>query len=121
MIVHPLTLGALRRSKDTQNRYLLDLSRGPAALESGEEDRIWGVRVCQTTQIAAGTAIVMSVAAGGAVGWIRMGLTVEFNPYGDGTGTGWATNTYSWRAEERISLSVPRPAAINVVTGLPVT
>ena len=29
------------------------------------------------------------------------------------------TMPHSWRAEERISLSVPRPGAINIVTGLP--
>jgi len=74
------------------------------------------VPVRQTTQCPDGTAIVMSIASGAAVGWLRMGLTVEFNPWGD---TEWATNTYSWRAEERISLSVPRPAAINIVSGLP--
>jgi hypothetical protein len=58
----------------------------------------------------------MSIQAGAVVGWVRMGLRVEFNPWGD---TEWTTNTYSWRAEERISLSVPPPAAISIVTGLP--
>jgi hypothetical protein len=117
VIVHPSTLGALCRPKDLQNRYLLDVYLGPAALDQrAEEESIWGVRTCQSTMCPAGSAVVMSIQSGAAVGWIRMSLTVEFNSWGD---TEWKTNTYSWRAEERISLSVPRPAAINIVTGLP--
>jgi hypothetical protein len=75
-----------------------------------------------STQVPDGTAIVMSIQGGAAVGWIRMGLELMYNPYGGTTDAGvdlWRTNQYSWRAEERISLSVPRPAAICVVTNLP--
>jgi hypothetical protein len=53
-----------------------------------------------------------------------MGLELMYNPYGGTTDAGvdlWRTNQYSWRAEERISLSVPRPAAICVVTNLSTT
>jgi HK97 family phage major capsid protein len=123
IVTSPETLGALRRQKDLQNRYLLDVVRGPAGLDQrAEEENLWGVRTCQSTQCPPGTGIVMSIQAGAAVGWIRMGLTVEFNPYGGTVGGTelWSGNLYSWRADERISLSVPRPAAINVVTGLPV-
>ena len=122
VIVHPETLGALRREKDSMGRYILAADRGPGEIDqSGEEERIWGVRTVQTTQMPAGQALVMSIQQGAAVGWIRMGMMVEFNPYGgtvDGTEL-WSTNTYSWRADTRISLSVPRPAANNLVTGLP--
>ena len=53
--------------------------RGPGSLDQrAEEENLWGVRTVQTTQIASGTAIVMSIQAGAAVGWVRMGLTVEF-------------------------------------------
>jgi hypothetical protein len=53
-----------------------------------------------------------------------MGLEIMYSPYGGTTDAGvdlWRTNQYSWRAEERISLSVPRPASICVVTNLPVS
>ena len=76
-----------------------------------------GCRTVQTTQIADGTAIVMSISAAAAVGWQHMGLVVEFD--NGWSGTNFETNTYTWRAEERISLNVPRPAAISVFTGLP--
>jgi hypothetical protein len=56
------------------------------------------------------------VAAGGGIFWQRLGLLLQFNPWGD---TEWTTNQFSWRAEERIAFSVPRPAAVNIVTGLP--
>lgn len=115
IIVAPQTLSALRRQKDANGRYLLDLISGPATInQTAEQENIWGVPVHQSTQCPAGTAVVMSVQGGAAVGWVRMGLEVMFNPY-----VGYETNTYIWVAEERISLSVPRPAAINIVTGLP--
>jgi hypothetical protein len=85
---------------------------------------VFGVPVHTSTQCPDGTAIVLSISGGAAVGWIRMGLELQYNPYGGTTDAGadlWRTNQYSWRAEERISLSVPRPAAICVVTNLPVT
>ena len=85
-------------------------------LNGSAEESLWGVRTVQTTQIADGTAIVMSIATA-AVGWHRMGLVVEFD--NGWSGTNFETNTYTWRAEERISRNVPRPAAISVVTGLP--
>ena len=55
IIVHPATLGALRRTKDLQNRYLLDIARGPAGLDqTAESENIWGVLVQQSTQCPAG-------------------------------------------------------------------
>jgi hypothetical protein len=83
---------------------------------------VFGVPVQTSTQVPDGQAIVMSIQGGAAVGWIRHGLELMFNQYGGTTDAGvdlWRTNQYSWRAEERISLSVPRPAAICVVTNLP--
>ena len=69
-----------------------------------------------------GKALVLSIQGGAAFGWIRMKLELMYNPYGSTTGAGadlWRTNQYSWRAEERVSLSVPRPSAICVVSNLP--
>jgi HK97 family phage major capsid protein len=142
VITHPATLGALRREKDSEGRYILDLLAGPLNLTADGSPRVsgpasepnafsvvpqgspaisgnlWGAPIATTTHCPAGTALVMSVKAGTGIFWQRLGIRIEFNMWGD---TEWTTNTYSFRAEERIALSVPRPSALNVVTGLPVS
>ncbi|WP_045380131.1 phage major capsid protein [Mycobacterium kyorinense] len=139
VVLHPSTWGALRREKDSMGRYLLapggptkfsadgspvvgrpddEMDRGayiPQGVYPANGD-IWGVPVVETTQCPAGTGIVASIRAGGGVAWTRWGLMLQFNMFGDSQ---WANNTYSYRVEERIALTVPRPAALNIVTGLP--
>jgi HK97 family phage major capsid protein len=124
VVTSPATAAAALRTKDLQNRYLFEIMRGPGALNQQNRFDVFGVPVETSTQVPDGTAIVMSIAGGAAVGWIRMGLEIMYNPYGGTTDAGtdlWRTNQYSWRAEERISLSVPRPASICVVSNLPIT
>jgi HK97 family phage major capsid protein len=124
VLTSPATAAAALRSKDLNNRYLFELMRGPGALNQQNEFDVFGVRTVTSTQCPDGTAIVMSISGGAAVGWIRMGLELQYNAYGGTTAAGleqWTNNIYSWRAEERISLSVPRPAAICVVTNLSTT
>jgi len=75
-----------------------------------------GAPIATTTQIAAGTALVMSAKACAGIFWQRLGLRVEFNMWSDSY---WSANTYGFRAEEHVALSVPRPSALNIVTGLP--
>lgn len=140
LVMHPTTWGALRRTKDSQSRYLLDLLAGPAGLtwdgsrtadavaatqqpgntlpqgQHGASGGLWGIPICETTQCPAGTALAMGVKAGAAVGWVRMGMLLQWNPFGTEE---WTKNFSTWRAEERISLSIPRPSAINIITGLP--
>jgi hypothetical protein len=138
ILVHPATLGALRRQKSAQGEYLLDLLAGPLNLTAygqphsagpanepnpysivpqgvpGSSGNLWGATVFATTQIAAGTAVVASVKAGAGIFWQRLGLLIMFDPY-----TLLTNNEYRWIAEERIAYSCPRPAALNIVTGLP--
>jgi hypothetical protein len=124
VVTSPATAAAALRTKDLQNRYLFEIMRGPGALNQQNRFDVFGVPVETSTQIPDGTAIVMSIAGGACVGWIRMGLEIMYNPYGGTTDAGvdlWRTNQYSWRAEERISLSVPRPASVAIVTNLPTT
>lgn len=140
VIMHPATWGALRREKSSFGTYILDQATGPLGLTAdgspasagpaGEPEpfsiikqgapasygSLWGVKVACSTQCPAGHSIVMSVRAGGGIFWTRLGLLLQFNPWGD---TEWTTNTFSWRAEERVALSIPRPTAVNIVTGLP--
>jgi Phage capsid family len=137
VLIHPSTLGALRRAKDADGRYVLDLLSGPMNLSAygqastatanepnpysviaqganGYSGHLWGAQIVSTTQVAAGKAVVMSVKAGAGIFWQRLGLTIFYNPWSLMT-----SNEMFWLAEERIALSVPRPAAINLVTGLP--
>ncbi len=138
VLVHPATLGALRRAKDADGRYVLDLLAGPMNLTAfgqpstagpaneqnpysvipqgtpGASGNLWGATIFATTQVAAGTAVVMSVKAGAGVFWQRLGLTILFDPY-----TLLTNNEMRWIAEERIAYACPRPSAINLVTGLP--
>jgi hypothetical protein len=53
---------------------------------------------------------LLSTQAGGALVYIREALNVTFNPYYD-----TSHNLYQWICEERISLVVPRPAAVVTV------
>jgi HK97 family phage major capsid protein len=122
VIMSPTTAASILRTKATTGSYIFDVYRGPGGINQQNEFDIFGVRCVTSTQVPDGTAIVMSIQGGAAVGWIRMGLELMYNPYGGTTDAGadlWRTNQYSWRAEERISLSVPRPAAICVVSNLP--
>ena len=138
VLIHPNTLSALRRQKDANGRYILDLLAGPMNLTAygqestagpasepnkysvipqgvpGSNGNLWGAQIFATTQVAAGKAVVMSVRAGAGIFWQRLGLLMMFDPYSLLT-----NNQYRWVAEERIAFSCPRPAAINLVTGLP--
>jgi len=80
----------------------------------GSNGNLWGAQIFATTQVAAGTAVVMSVKAGAGIFWQRLGLLIMFDPY-----TLLSSNEYRWVAEERIAYNCPRPAALNLVTGLP--
>jgi HK97 family phage major capsid protein len=139
VIVHPATIAALRREKDAQGRYILGLLAGPRELTadgappaaaapdanlggvipqgtSTVVQDIWGVPIVESTQCPAGTAVVMSVRAGAAIFYVRLGMLLQFNPFGDAE---WQQNIFSWRVEERVALAAPRPTAINILTGLP--
>ncbi len=138
VLMNPTTLGAIRRIKNDQGNYILDLLAGPNALTADGSPStvapansansyslipqghpelsgvLWGAPIAASTQVPAGTAVVMSVRAGGALFWQRLGMQIQFNPY-----SGFANNIYYWVAEERVALSVQRPSAVNILTGLP--
>jgi hypothetical protein len=141
VIMSPNTLGALRRLRDANGRYLLDLLAGPLNLsaygqpesrqpasEPGQYFResigtkpfngsLWGAEIAVTTHIADGEAAVVSVKGGGGLVWIRSGLELFYNPgYGD---TLFQNNLVAWRVESRLAFNVPRPSAVCLVSGLP--
>ncbi|OBK12593.1 hypothetical protein A5636_11290 [Mycobacterium asiaticum] len=115
VFIHPATLGALRRLKDDNSRYQLELLQGAGSInQTTEQETLWGVPCVQTTQQAAGTAAVLSVNSGAAVVYVREALTTFFDPYSQA-----ASNIYQFIAETRLALATPRPGAINLVSGLP--
>jgi HK97 family phage major capsid protein len=113
--VHPSTMGALRRYKDLNNRYQLELWQGAGSIsQTSEQETLWGVPCVQTTQQAAGTAAMLSVQSGAAVVYVREALTTFFDPYSQA-----ASNIYQYISECRIALATPRVGAINLISGLP--
>jgi HK97 family phage major capsid protein len=115
VFIHPNSLGAIRRLRDVNKRLQLELISGAGSIDgNSEQETLWGVPVVQTTQQAAGTAAVLSVASGAAVVYVREALTTFFDPYSQAS-----TNVYQYIAETRLALATPRPQAINLVTGLP--
>ena len=137
--VHPNTLTALRTLRDADGRFIWDLMNGPANFsalgqtaapstdrepftmiaqgKSGYAGTLFGASVISTTHVPAGTAIVLNVAAGGGVVWHKTGLIIQMD--NGMSGTNFANNAYSVRAEELISVSIPRPTAVNIITSLP--
>ena len=48
VFVHPATLGALRRIRDLNDRYMLDLLSGPRAInQTNEQETLWVCRWCK--------------------------------------------------------------------------
>jgi HK97 family phage major capsid protein len=109
IILNPATFSKIRRSKDNQNRYLLNPD------PSAEEARnIFGIPVLTTTTLAAGTAVVANFTEAAQV-FIRQGITVEMSNSAD---SDFTHNQTAIRCEERLALGVARPSAIVKVTGL---
>lgn len=111
IVMHPTGWDNLRRTKTTTDAFVLQ-EMNPGAI--GSLNDLWGIEVITNTYVPDGTAIVMDRQL--AARWfVRQGLTVDTNPWGD---TEWTTNSVSFRAELRAVLGVLRPTAISVVTGL---
>lgn len=107
--LHPLTYSRIRRSKSAgSGEYLVGdpTEQGPAHL--------WGVPCALTTSMPVGEAMVANLAKAAAA-YVRDGLRVESANQGTQQFT---ENKTLVRGEERIILTVPRPACIVRVTGL---
>jgi HK97 family phage major capsid protein len=115
LVIHPTTLGAIRRAKDTQNRYLISLMEGPRGIDqTSDTEQLWGMNVVQTTQQTAGTAAMLSVQSGATVIYLRESLSIFFDQYSLA-----ASNQYQYIGELRLALATPRPSAICLLSGLP--
>jgi len=109
IVMHPGTFGAVKRQKDSQNRYLLS----PDPTRDGINN-IWGVEVLQTTAITAGTALLLDTTKFGFVA-MRQNLEVQSGYTNDD----FSRNINRWAVEERLNLAVERPSAVLNITGLP--
>jgi HK97 family phage major capsid protein len=115
LVVNPSTMGALRKVKDSQGRYLLGLLSSAKEIDqTSETESFWDLNVIQTTKQAAGQAVLLSVRGGAGVVYIREPLSTFFDPYSLA-----AQNTYQYIAEIRFALTVPRKNAVSLISGLP--
>jgi HK97 family phage major capsid protein len=110
IILHPTDWTAIRRLKTTLGSYILD-PNDPNTL--GGVDNIFGIRVITTTQCPAGQAVVLDSKIAVTV-WFRLGMEILSNPFG----SGFETNEWVYRGEERFGLGVQYENALCLVDGL---
>ena len=108
IVMHPSTWSSIRRSKDTQGRYLV--ADDPTA---GEASSAWGVPVLTTVVMPAAEALVLDTTRFGRV-LVRKDLNVQTGNSNDD----FVRNISRFVIEERITLAVERPGALLIVTGL---
>ena len=109
IVMHPTTWSKLRRTKDGQGRYILNPDPS-----SSEANTLWGIPVLPTTTCAVGTSLVANLEKG-AQAFQRKGFVIETT---NSAGDAFTTNQTLFRAEERLTLGSPRPAALLKVTNL---
>jgi HK97 family phage major capsid protein len=110
LVLHPNTWSALRRTKDTQGRYLVNPD--PTAADG---QRIWDVDVLVTTTQAAGAGLLLDTTKFGRV-LVREGINVATGTNNDD----FSRNISRWVIEERLALAVERPTALLTISNLPV-
>jgi HK97 family phage major capsid protein len=109
LVLHPATWSALRRSKDTQGRYLVNPD--PTAADG---QRIWNLDVLITTTQTAGAGLLLDTNKFGKV-LVREGISVQTGYSNDD----FSRNVTRFVVEERLALAVERPTAVLTITGLP--
>ena len=109
LVLHPTTWSAIRRSKDSQNRYLV--APDPTA---DDANSVWGVEVLVTTVMAAGAGTLIDTKKFGKV-LVREGLTLQTGSANDD----FTKNLVRFVCEERLAPAVEPPAALLSITGLP--
>lgn len=105
VVLNPEDWATIELLKDTQGSYLY------SAFASGTEPRLWGMRVVESDAITAGTFLVGSFAMGAQI-WDREQANVVISTEDQDN---IVKNLITIRGEERLALTVYRPAAF--VTG----
>lgn len=108
VIMHPTDFEEIRLTKTTDGIYIWGSpsEAGPA--------RIWGVPLVLTTAIPAGTALVGDFQLYAGI-WRKRGVTIKVS---DSHADYFASGKQAIRIDERLALTIYRPAAFCKVTGL---
>jgi HK97 family phage major capsid protein len=114
IVIHPTDWQTIRLGKDSQGQYY---AGGPftGAYGNGSPSNVynlWGIPAVVTTAIAQGTVLVGGFQESGQV-WRRNGITVEMT---NSNSNDFENNLVTLRAEERVALSIYRPAGFGKVT-----
>lgn len=104
IVLNPEDWEAIELLKTTYGEYIFHGEMGPI---DGMGPRIWGKRVIATNSIAEGTFLVGAMSMGAQI-WDRMDAAVQIS-YEDGDN--FKKNMATLLAEERLALTVYRPAA----------
>jgi HK97 family phage major capsid protein len=112
LVLHPSTWSAIRRLKDTTGRFLFIAADSDPS--NAEANSIFGVPVLRTTQISAGTGLMLDTTKFGRV-LVREGITVNQGTTSDD----FTRNITRFVLEERLVLAVERPAAVLAISNLP--
>lgn len=104
IVINPEDWEAIELLKDTTGEYVFHGDMGPIDMIG---PRIWGKRVVATNSIAEGTFLVGAMTMGAQI-WDRMDAAVQIS-YEDGDN--FKKNMATLLAEERLALTVYRPAA----------
>jgi HK97 family phage major capsid protein len=109
LVLHPLDWSAARRVKDSLGRYLV--SPDPS---DDQVNEAWGCKVLVTTQNPVGQGLFIDTRKFGRVA-IReaLGMFLGYNA------DDFSRNLLSWVAEERLVLTVERPAAVLKLVNIP--
>jgi HK97 family phage major capsid protein len=111
IVMHPGTFGAVKRQKDSQNRYLLQPDP-----QRDNINNIWGVPVLQTTAATAGTALLIDSTK---FGFVALRNNIEL--FSGFTNDDFQRNINRWALEERLNVAIERPSSVLNITGLPVS
>jgi len=104
IVLNPEDWEAIELLKTTYGEYIFGGEMGPV---DGMAPRVWGKRVVATNSIAEGTFLVGAMTMGAQI-WDRMDAAVQIS-YEDGDN--FKKNMATLLAEERLALTVYRPAA----------
>ena len=104
IVLNPADWESIEVQKTTSGEYIFGGEMGPI---DAIGPRIWGKRVVATNSIAAGTFLVGAMAMGAQI-WDRQDAAVQIS-YEDGDN--FKKNMATLLAEERLALTVYRPAA----------
>lgn len=104
IVLNPEDWEAIELLKTSYGEYIFGGDMGPV---DGMASRVWGKRVVATNSIAEGTFLVAAMNMGAQI-WDRMDAAVQIS-YEDGDN--FKKNMATLLAEERLALTVYRPAA----------